>query len=157
MLSGLRRSFKSSSKSAAGTTGKVFNNKSKTLVFVHGFQGKPSMVTFHRYDYITSYCSISSSSFFTEHESFLDVPAIKYSKSSLSEERKAEIERKIRHEMESNGFYMDGTASIQVLARRIHEKPHSISEVLNEKMNNSFYDLIAFYRVEEAERIIKKD
>jgi YesN/AraC family two-component response regulator len=107
--------------------------------------------------YITSYRVVSSSSFFSENESFLDIISRKYSKSSLTELEKIEIEKKILFEMEVNKFYKESTASLQVLSKRIHIKPHNISQVLNEKMKNSFFELISYYRVEEAKQIFRED
>jgi YesN/AraC family two-component response regulator len=43
------------------------------------------------------------------------------------------------------------------LAKKIGESPHHVSQVINEKLNKSFFELIASYRVEEAKRILSGD
>ena len=43
------------------------------------------------------------------------------------------------------------------LSKRIGESPHHVSQVLNEKLNKSFFELLATYRVELAKKILRED
>ena len=40
------------------------------------------------------------------------------------------------------------------LAKKTGESPHHVSQVINEKLNLGFFELLAKYRVEEAKRIL---
>ncbi|MGM0531179.1 MAG: helix-turn-helix domain-containing protein [Bacteroidota bacterium] len=104
--------------------------------------------------FITTYRVMRVSSYFEHNHSFLDVPMVKYSKSSLSEKRKKEILTMIEKEMQENRFFAGNLASLSSLAGRINESTHHVSQVINEKLNKSFFELIARYRVEEAKRLL---
>jgi AraC-like DNA-binding protein len=104
--------------------------------------------------FITTYRVMRVSSYFEHNHSFLDVPMVKYSKSSLSEKRKKEILAMIEKEMQENRFFAGNLASLSGLAGRINESTHHVSQVINEKLNKSFFELIALYRVEEAKRLL---
>jgi YesN/AraC family two-component response regulator len=43
------------------------------------------------------------------------------------------------------------------LAKKIGESPHHVSQVINEKLNKNFFELLAAYRVEEAKKILSAD
>jgi AraC-like DNA-binding protein len=104
--------------------------------------------------FITTLQIIQYSTYFQTTHSFLEVPVKKYSKSSLDEKRKNELLASIKHEMEKNKFYADPLASLSNLAKRLHETNHHISQVINEKMNKTFYELLASCRIEEAKKIL---
>ena len=60
-------------------------------------------------------------------------------------------------ELEKGKYYTDNLASLSELSKKISESPHHVSQVMNEKLNKSFFELLATYRVEEAKRIISDD
>ena len=107
--------------------------------------------------YATSWQVMKRSDFFDGPGSFLAFPSVKYQKSSLSEPDKDEILRKITREMEVNGYYAKNLASLSDLAKQLNETPHHVSQVINERLNKSFFELLAFYRVEKAKEIIAGD
>lgn len=107
--------------------------------------------------FMTSFSILNRSDFFDYPRSFFTFPAVKYQKSSLSDERKEEVLAKIIREMEKNSYFTKNLASLSGLARQINESTHHVSQVINEKMNKSFFELLAFYRVEHAKKIIIKD
>ena len=43
------------------------------------------------------------------------------------------------------------------MSKVIHQNSHHVSQVINEKLNQTFFELIASYRVEEAKSILKSD
>ena len=59
--------------------------------------------------------------------------------------------------MQSEKYYLSSTASLSGLAKSINESSHHVSQVINEKLNQSFFELLASYRVEEAKVILKTD
>jgi YesN/AraC family two-component response regulator len=106
---------------------------------------------------ITSYRVMNDSTYFESSESFMDLSIGKYSKSSLSEPGKQKILAGITLEMESNRYFTDNLASLSELAKRIGESPHHVSQVINEKLNKNFFELLATFRIEEAKKILSAD
>ena len=107
--------------------------------------------------YATSYQVLNRSDFFDQPGSFLAFPMMKYQKSSLSDEKKEIILSKIKKEMEANSYFANNLASLSGLAKQINESSHHVSQVINEKLNKNFFELLASYRVEHAKKLIIKD
>jgi AraC-like DNA-binding protein len=107
--------------------------------------------------FATSYQVLNRSDFFDQPGTFLAFPMMKYQKSSLSEESKEMILAKIKREMESNCYYSNNLASLSGLAKQINESSHHVSQVINEKLNKNFFELLAGYRVEHAKKLIIND
>jgi AraC-like DNA-binding protein len=105
----------------------------------------------------TSWMVVRNSAFFAQPQSFLQFPGLKYEKSSLSDAEKSAIHRKILREMEENRYFARNLASLSDLAHTIRETSHHVSQVINEVMGRSFFEMLAWYRVEEAKRLIRED
>jgi AraC-like DNA-binding protein len=105
----------------------------------------------------TSWMVVKNSSFFGQPQFFLQFPGVKYEKSSLSEQEKSVIHRKILVEMEENRYFAGNLASLSDLSHTIRESSHHVSQVINEVMGKGFFEMLAWYRVEEAKRIIRED
>jgi AraC-like DNA-binding protein len=106
---------------------------------------------------LTTFRIMNDSTYFDRSASFLDISIGKYRKSSLTESGKMKILNNIINELETNHYFSDNLASLSELARKIGESPHHVSQVINEKLDQSFFELLASYRVEEAKRILLKD
>jgi len=107
--------------------------------------------------FATSYQVLNRSDFFDQPGSFLAFPMMKYQKSSLSEENKEMILSKIKKEMETNSYFTNNLASLSGLSKQINESSHHVSQVINEKLDKNFFELLASYRVEHAKKLIIKD
>jgi len=107
--------------------------------------------------YSNTWQIMNRSDYFEGVGSFLSFPALKYQKSSLSEEDKDKILVKITRELEVNTYFTNNLASLSGLAKQINESSHHVSQVINEKTGKSFFELLAFYRVEHAKKLMKKD
>lgn len=107
--------------------------------------------------FTTSWMVVKNSAFFGQPQFFLQFPGVKYEKSSLSDQEKSAIHRKILSEMEGKRYYTRNLASLKDLAQSIKETPHHVSQVINEVMGKGFFEMLAWYRVEEAKRIIRED
>jgi AraC-like DNA-binding protein len=81
----------------------------------------------------------------------------KYEKSSLSEERKEEVLKKLTELLEQKKYFTKNTISLADIAKSINEQPHHVSQVINEKLDKNFFDLLSYYRIEEAKRILKQE
>jgi AraC-like DNA-binding protein len=100
---------------------------------------------------------MSSSTYFDQSASFLDISIGKYRKSSLTEEGKQKILGNIILEFETKQYYLENLASLSDLAKKVGESPHHVSQVLNEKLDKNFFELLAKYRVDMAKKILNDD
>lgn len=78
----------------------------------------------------------------------------KASTSGIKEEKKVEIQQKLQVLMDEKKLFTDSLISLGKLAKLVGEPAYVVSQVINEKMEASFYDWIAKYRVEEAKRLM---
>lgn len=106
---------------------------------------------------VTTLRIMNDSSYFDRSASFLDISIGKYRKSSLTESGKLKILDSIINQLETKHYYSDNLASLSDLAKKIGESPHHVSQVINEKLGQSFFELLASYRIEEAKRILADD
>lgn len=107
--------------------------------------------------FMTAVQIMNQSTYYDRVSNFLEVPTIKYQKSSLEEAEKQAILEQINTQMEKEKFFTKSSASLSGLAKAIHESPHHVSQVINEKLGQSFFELLAIYRVKEAQVILKTD
>jgi AraC-like DNA-binding protein len=106
---------------------------------------------------LTSFRIMNDSNYFDRSTSFMDVSIGKYLKSSLTESSKQEILDNIILELKTNSYFSNNLASLSELAKKTGASPHHVSQVINEKLNKNFFELLAWYRIEEAKRIISDD
>jgi len=107
--------------------------------------------------FLTSFQIMNMSSYYLEASSFLEGPVLKYQKSSLADDNKERILAAINHQMQHEKYFLSSTASLSGLAKSINESSHHVSQVINEKLNQSFFELLASYRIEEAKAILKTE
>ncbi|SNY99463.1 helix-turn-helix domain-containing protein [Flagellimonas pacifica] len=107
--------------------------------------------------FLTSYDLMNASSYYLQTSSFLEGPVLKYKKSSLANEDKAIIMEAISNQMKNEKYFLSSTASLSGLAKSINESSHHVSQVINEKLGLSFFELLASYRVKEAKRILNTE
>lgn len=78
----------------------------------------------------------------------------KYKRSGLSDGLAEDIKQKLVLCMTSEKLFLDNELTMQRLAERMNISNHNLSEVINSKMNTSYYDFINHHRVEEFKRRI---
>lgn len=78
----------------------------------------------------------------------------KYAKSSLSESRSRKIAEKLKFLMEEESLYKNTELTLSSMADRLSTSEHHLSQVLNERFNKNFYDLVNYYRVEEVKKML---
>jgi AraC-like DNA-binding protein len=82
-----------------------------------------------------------------------DMTAIKkYEKSTLTKERADRYVRRLVETMEKEKLYLDNELTLQKLAQQLSIHPHHLSQIINERLNQNFFDFINSYRVEEAKK-----
>jgi AraC-like DNA-binding protein len=106
---------------------------------------------------LTTFRIMNDSEYFNGSPTFMDLSINKYQKSSLTDAGKVKILNDINLELESKQYFSDNLACLSDLAKRIGESPHHVSQVINEKLHLSFFELLASYRVEEAKKILSGD
>ena len=107
--------------------------------------------------FMTAIQIMNSSGYYNQVSSFLEVPTLKYQKSSLDKATKEIILKGIEQQMKVEKYFKTSTASLSGLAKSISESSHHVSQVINEKLNQSFFEMLASYRVEEAKAILKTE
>jgi len=107
--------------------------------------------------FMTTVQIMNSSNYFNEVSTFLEGPVLKYKKSSLAKEDKTIILNAIQHQLKDEKYFKNSTASLTGLAKLINQSSHHVSQVINEKLNQSFFELLASHRVEEAKVILKTE
>lgn len=107
--------------------------------------------------FLTAFQIMNTSNYYTTISHFLEGPVLKYQKSSLTQNNKEVILKAITNQMQNEKYFASSTASLSGLAKNIKESPHHVSQVINEQLNQSFFELLAFNRVEEAKAILKSE
>jgi AraC-like DNA-binding protein len=78
--------------------------------------------------------------------------AKKYEKSTLTGERAERYLSRLLQCMAEKKPFTDGDLSLQKLAVGLSISPHHLSQIINERLGQTFSDFINSYRVEEAKR-----
>ena len=107
--------------------------------------------------FLTAFQIMNTSNYYAGVSNFLEGPVLKYQKSSLTYEHKDIILIAITKQMQDEKYYVNSTASLSGLAKTINESSHHVSQVINEKLNQSFFEMLASHRVEEAKIILKTE
>lgn len=106
--------------------------------------------------YSTSIQILNNSNYFDKQHSIFDFPSLKYKKPSLAEDEKVAILKKIMV-LKNEKYFLDNMASLSGLAKSLGESSHHVSQVINEKLQKTFYEWLAWCRVEEAKQLLQKD
>lgn len=77
-------------------------------------------------------------------------PAKKYEKSTLTPVRAARYEKRLVELVEAEKLYTDGDLTLQRLAEKLSISSQHLSQVINERLGQSFTDFVNSYRVREA-------
>jgi AraC-like DNA-binding protein len=109
--------------------------------------------------YWISYKAISRPDVFLETSTAFFVPATlkkiaKYAHSSLTDEEATRIERDLYTITQKEKIFCDSQLTIDVLAKKLNTNRHHLSQVLNDKLRNSYLDFILELRLEEAKRLL---
>lgn len=78
----------------------------------------------------------------------------KYAKSNLTNADKETIMVQLTQLMEQEKIYRDNLVSLTYLSKKLAVPTHSISQVLNERLQKNFFGFLAHYRIQEAKTIL---
>jgi AraC-like DNA-binding protein len=76
----------------------------------------------------------------------------KYLKSSLDEQSALKYLKMLESMMAENKIYLDNTISLSRLSKEANIPLHHLSQIINERVGQNFYDYINAQRIEEAKR-----
>jgi AraC-like DNA-binding protein len=82
------------------------------------------------------------------------VKAKKYEKSNLNETMSEEYLKKLLAYMETEKPYLQSNLTLHKLASALCITPHHLSQIINDKLNQNFFDFINQYRVKEAQKML---
>ncbi len=82
------------------------------------------------------------------------VQSKKYEKSTLTDEQAILYLDTLRTLMINEKPYLKSDVTLQKLAQMLSVSPHLLSQILNEKVNQNFYDFVNTYRVDEAKQLL---
>lgn len=82
---------------------------------------------------------------------------LKYAKSPLDEVVRQRIERKLQHALEVDQVYKRSSIKLRDLCDHLNENTHYVSQVINQVMGTSFYELINKHRIDAAKAMLVSD
>jgi AraC-like DNA-binding protein len=78
----------------------------------------------------------------------------KYQSSNLSDDQKEDIVNKINAFKLNSKEFLETDFSLQKFSTVLKVSSHHLSRVLNEEFKMTFFDFLAFYRIEEAKKLL---
>ncbi|WP_144393053.1 helix-turn-helix domain-containing protein [Pleionea sediminis] len=85
----------------------------------------------------------------------LVTPEIKYEKSSLNAQVASKLADSIQSLMAEEKLFLENDLTLQNLADRLNVTTHHLSQVINEHLNVSFYELINQRRIQHSKVLLK--
>ncbi len=80
---------------------------------------------------------------------------LKYKKNILSSEQSEIIIQKLKQAMETDKLYRNSEIRLAMLADTLQENANYVSQIINQKFGQNFYDFINAYRIDEAKERLK--
>jgi AraC-like DNA-binding protein len=103
--------------------------------------------------YLISFQVIRQSGFFKQPNL---VEQQKYKSSSLSLDDQSEILKRLKERMENEKPFLQPNFSLPDLAAQLKISTHQLSQVINNSLGKSFFEMTAEYRIEEAKKLLKE-
>jgi AraC-like DNA-binding protein len=79
----------------------------------------------------------------------------KYEKSALSPEQAETILQRLQALMQSSKPYLVPTLTLPSLSKQMNVSPHHLSQIINERLSQNYFEFINSFRVKEAKRLLK--
>jgi AraC-like DNA-binding protein len=81
---------------------------------------------------------------------------IKYQGSNLTISQMEEYKKQLLALLSTENSYLDPQVSIADLSQKLSISTKQLSQVINQSFNKSFFDFINYYRIQEAQKILKE-
>lgn len=91
-----------------------------------------------------------------EVEETAKLDAAKYEHSALSDIKLESIATKIEDAMRTDGLYRDSELSLSTLSKHIGKLPNYVSQSLNMQLEQTFFDYVNRWRVQDAMRLLEQ-
>lgn len=78
----------------------------------------------------------------------------KYQNTGLDSSENKRILSELESLLKKDKIFEDNTIALTKLAKRIGTSTHALSQVINENMQMTFFELIGFYRIEKAKHLL---
>lgn len=131
------------------------------LVFLIQILGLNSNIPLIYSIYLVVVVYIFGFMFLRQPEIFLDYiervavqASSKYERSGLSKVKLESLKQKLVDLMEKEKLFTDNELTAKILADRLSITQHNLSQLINENFNQTFFDFVNYYRVEEAKKIL---
>ncbi|MEO0337790.1 MAG: helix-turn-helix transcriptional regulator [Bacteroidota bacterium] len=85
-----------------------------------------------------------------------EIKPTKYAKSGLTEQAKNSLLKALKKKLEVDKIYRNAELRLADLAQELNISKHHLSQVINEQLQQNFFDLINGYRIQEAQAIIQE-
>lgn len=79
----------------------------------------------------------------------------KYVKSTLTEDQSEIMLQKLTAFMEASKPYLNSNLNLPLLSEQLSVSTHHLSQIINERIGQNFFEYINTFRVEEAKRLLK--
>lgn len=86
-----------------------------------------------------------------------DIADSKYERSALDARTRQRILSKLEAAMATGRMYLDSQLTLTKLCAELNESTHYVSQVINQDLETTFYDLVNRYRVENAQAMLLSD
>ena len=104
--------------------------------------------------YLIGYMGLRQPEIFSGDMSMTYALKKKYEKSALTNESAELYLKKLQQYMHVEKPYLNSNITLPELARNVSMSVHHLSQVINDKLNQNFFDFINQYRVEEAKKLL---
>jgi AraC-like DNA-binding protein len=78
----------------------------------------------------------------------------KYERSALSPDQEEAILGKLNHLTQTEKLYLNSDLSLSKLAERLGTSSHYVSQMLNDRLGQTFFDWLAQHRIAEAQQLL---
>lgn len=104
--------------------------------------------------YMIGYKGLLQPEIFSGHITTKRLVNQKYKKSTLTVEMADTHFKSLKQAMSGDKLFMDNDITLPKLAKRLSISTHHLSQIINEKFHQNFFDFINKYRVEEAKLML---
>ncbi|MGH7597754.1 MAG: helix-turn-helix domain-containing protein, partial [bacterium] len=100
--------------------------------------------------YIIGYMTLRQPEIFSGNLALKNAP--KYEKSALTPTRAEAYLTRLLHAIETEKLFTNSDLKLQDLAQKLDIPAHHLSQIINEKLGQNFFDFLNQYRVQEAKK-----
>ena len=85
---------------------------------------------------------------------FAGLPSKKYKKSTLTDVKAEEYLQKLHRVMKVKKLYCRNDLTLQGVAKELSISHHHLSQIINQRLNQNFYEFVNRHRIEEAKKMV---